>query len=143
MSSESLKSCQFGAGARKSRRDVPLNRKPSDSWLLSKDISSDSLNDGLSWGLGIQLVRIVFVVDVVADSDELPSVVAASQKDDSDAEDFGSWYPFEVWRVGFEDELVHAYRDGSHEERVKLLIMLGSAKTHLEESSPRQWHWSG
>lgn len=110
----------------------PFDSESRDSWLLSKHVPSDALNDRLGGRLGIKLLRIIFVVDVVANSYELSPVVTACQEDDSDSKYFGSGDPFEVRRVSFEDELVHADGNGSDKKRVKLLVMLRPANTMLE-----------
>lgn len=65
--------------------DSPLNGESGDSWFLCKYISSDPLDDGLSGRFGIQLLAIVFIVDVVSDSDEFAGVVGAGEEDDGHA----------------------------------------------------------
>ncbi len=69
--------------------DSPLDRKPCDSRLLCKYISPHPFNDGLRWGLGIQLLAVVFVVDVVSDTDKFARVVGTGEQDDSNAQDLG------------------------------------------------------
>jgi len=110
----------------------PFDSESSDSWLLSKHVPSDTLNDRLGGRLRIKLLRIIFVVDVVANSYELSPIITACQEDDSDPKYLGSGDSFEVRRVSFEDELVHADRNGSDKKRVKLLVMLRPANTMLE-----------
>jgi len=58
---------------------IPLDRKASDPGLFGKDVSPHTVHDGLGWRLGVEFFRIVLVIDVVADSYELPAIVAASE----------------------------------------------------------------
>lgn len=65
--------------------DSPLDCEPRNSGFLSKDISPHSFNDGLGWGFGIQLLAVIFVIDVVSDTDKLAGVVGTGEEDDGDA----------------------------------------------------------
>ena len=69
--------------------DSPFDRKPRDSWFLRKYIPPHPLDDGFRWWFGVQLLAVVFVVDVVADADELAGVIGAGEEDDGDTENFG------------------------------------------------------
>lgn len=65
--------------------DSPLDREPRDSWLLCKYVSPHLLDDRLRGRFGVQLLAVVFIVDVVSDTDEFAGVVGAGEKDDGDA----------------------------------------------------------
>lgn len=54
---------------------VPLDTEAGDSGFLGEDYSSDLFDDWLGWGLSGKLLFSVFVVDVVADTDELATIV--------------------------------------------------------------------
>jgi hypothetical protein len=116
---------EFGRGAGLA---VPLDGKAGDTGLLGEDAAADLLDNGLGRGFGDECLVGVLIVNVVADANELATVVAAGQEDDSDAEDVAVRDAVEVWGVGFEDELVDANRDRANEKGVKLLVILGTAK---------------
>lgn len=103
---------------------VPFDSKPGHTRLLSQDVPPHSVDVWLGGGLSIELFRIVFIVDVVADSNELSAIVAACEENDCNTEDLGCRDASEVWGVGFEYELVHADGNGPDEEGIKLLVML-------------------
>ncbi len=108
--------------------DSPFDRESCDSWLFSKHVSPYSLNDRLRRRLGVELFRVVLVVHIVANTNELPPVIAAGKKYDCDSKDFGSGDTFEVRSVRFEDELVDPYWDWTNEEGVEFLIMFRTSK---------------
>jgi len=85
------------------------------------------LDDGFRGRLRVQLFGVVLIVNIVANADKFSIIVAACKEDDGNTEDFGSRDALQIGWVGLEDEFVHAYRDGAHEERVELLIVLGSS----------------
>ena len=103
---------------------VPFDGKSSHTRLLRQYVSPHAVDVWLGWGLGIQLFRIVFVVDVVANSDELPAIVAACEENDCDAEYFGCRDASEIGGISFEYELVYTDGNGPNEERIELLVML-------------------
>lgn len=104
--------------------NIPLDGEARDAGLRIQDIAADLLNDWLGWRVGVQLLRLVLVVDVVADAHELAAVVGAGEQNDGDAEDLGVGDALRVRRVGLEDELVDADGDGPDEEGVQLLVIL-------------------
>lgn len=108
---------------------VPFDSEAGDSGLLGEDVAADLLDDGLGGRLVDQLLVGVLVADVVADADELPAVVGASEQDDGDAKDLGCGDVGGVGRVGLEDELVDADGDGTDEEGVEFLIVLRAGKS--------------
>ena len=107
----------------KTGRIKPFDSESGDSWLFSEDVSSDLLENGLGWRISIELLRVIFVVDIVSDSNKLSAVVGTGEEDDGDAEDFSIWDALCVRWVGLEDELVDANWDGADEEGVELLVM--------------------
>jgi hypothetical protein len=110
---------------------IPLDREASHTGLLSEDIAANTLNDGLGWGLCCQLLGVVLIVDIVANTDELAAVVAAGQEDDGNTQDFGGGDALQVGRIGLEDELVHADGDGADQEGVEFLVILGAIQDGL------------
>lgn len=110
------------------RINLPLDCESRHSGLLSKDIALDALNDGLGRGLGVKFLRVVLVVDIVTNADELPTVVGTGQEDDSYTENIGVRNARSVRSLGLEDELVDADGDGADKQRVKLLVVLVAAK---------------
>ena len=94
---------------------VPFDSESSDTRLLGEHVSPHAVNVWFGGGFSIELFGVVFVVDVVADSDEFSAIVAACEEDDGDAQDLGCRDASEVWGVGFEYELVHAHWDGPNE----------------------------
>lgn len=104
--------------------NVPFNSKAGDSWLLCKNISSDLLKNRLCRGISVELIRIIFIVDIVSDSYELPVVVGTGEKNNGDSKDFSIWDTTGIGWIGLEDELVDTNRDRTDEERVEFLIML-------------------
>ena len=103
---------------------LPFDSKPSDTGFLCKHVPPHAVNVWLGRGLRIELFRVVFVVDIVAHSDEFSAIVATCEEDDSDAENLGCRDPSEVWGISFKYELVDADGNRTDEERIKLLVML-------------------
>lgn len=102
----------------------PLDRKASDAGLLSEHVPADAVEERLCGRVGIELIRVIFVVDVVSDANELAAIVSAGEEDDSDAEDLSIGNALGVRWVGLKDELVDADGDGANEEGVEFLIVL-------------------
>jgi hypothetical protein len=107
-------------------QDLPLDGEASHTRLLSKDIAADVLDLRLRRGIGSQFFRVVLVVHVVAHTDEFTTVIAASEQNDGDAEDLGIGDPLVIGGIGLENELVHSDGDGTDEQRVEFLILLGA-----------------
>ena len=103
---------------------VPFDGKSSHTRLFCQHVPPHAVDVWLGRGLRIELLRVVLVVDVIANSDELSAIVAACEENDSDAENLGGRDASEVWGVGFEYELVHTDRNGPDKERIELLVML-------------------
>jgi len=102
--------------------NLPLDSEAGNSWLLGEDVAADLLEDWLGWGIGVELLRVILVVDIVADSNELATVIGAGEEDLSIRDSGG------VWCTGLEDELVDANWDGANEEGIELLVMLIAAE---------------
>ncbi len=105
---------------------LPLDCKSCNSGLLGQHIPPHPLHDRFDGRLGVQLVRVVLVVDIVTHTHEFPPVVTAGQQYDCDAQDFGCRDAFQVGGVGFEDEFVDADGNWADEEGVEFLIMFGA-----------------
>ena len=103
---------------------VPFDSKSSDTRFLREHVSPYAVDVWLCGRFSIELFGVVFIVDVIANSDELSAIVATCEEYDSDAENLGCRDPSEVWGIGFEYELVHADGNGPNEQRIKLLVML-------------------
>lgn len=69
----------------------PLDSEAGHSGLLGENISSNTLDDGLGRRLGVELLRVVLIVDIVTNTDEFPFVVATCEKDHSDAQNVVVW----------------------------------------------------
>lgn len=104
--------------------NLPLDSETGNSGLLCEDISTDLLEDRLGWWVGIELLRIVLIVDIVSDTNELSAIVGAGKEDDGDTQDLGIWNTAGVWWVGLEDELVYTNGNRTDKEGVEFLIML-------------------
>jgi hypothetical protein len=63
--------------------------------------------------LCVELFRVIFIVDVVANADKFSPVVATSEENDRDTKYFRSRNPLQVRRIGFEDEFIHSNRNGA------------------------------
>lgn len=74
--------------------------------------------------VGVELVRVVFVVDIVANAHKLAAVVRARQQNDRHAQNLGIGDALDIWRVGLENKLVDADGDGADKQRVELLVVL-------------------
>lgn len=109
-------------------RVLPLDGEASHTRLLSEDIAADVLDLGLRRGVGGQFFRVVLVVHVVAHTDEFTTVIAAGEQNDGDAENLRIGDPLVIGRIGLENELVHSDRDGTDEQRVEFLILLGAGE---------------
>lgn len=116
-------------------RVLPFDGEASHTRLLSEDIAADVLDLGLRRGVGGQFFRVVLVVHVVAHTDEFTTIIAACEQNDGDAEDLRIGDPLVIGRIGLEDELVHSDRDGTNEQRVEFLILLGAGE--VSERKPR------
>jgi len=103
---------------------IPLDSKASNPRLLSEHISSHTFHIWFRRGLVVELLGIVFIVNIVADADELSVVVTTSEEDDCHAQDFCSGDAAKIRGIGFEDEFVHADGDGANEEGIELLVVL-------------------
>jgi hypothetical protein len=110
---------------------IPLDGEAGHTGLLSEDIAANALNDGLGWRLRSQLLGVVLVVDIVANTDELTTVIAAGQEDDSDTQDFGGGDALQVGRIGLEDEFVHTDGDGADQEGIEFLVIFGAIQDGL------------
>jgi hypothetical protein len=117
--------------SRGDKANIPLDSEAGHTGLLGQDIAADALNDGLGWGLCGQLLGVVLVVDIVADTDELTTIVATGQEDDSDTQDLGGGDTLQIGGVGLKDELIHADRDWADKEGVEFLIVLGAIHNGL------------
>lgn len=103
---------------------IPLDREASHTGLLGKDVAADLLDDGLGRRVGIELLRLIFVVDVVSHAHELPTVVGASQEDDRDAHNLGIGNALGIRGIRLENELVDTDGNRSHQQGVQLLVIL-------------------
>ena len=81
------------------------------------------LDDGPVRGFALESLIRVFVIDIVADTDELAVFVTAAEEDDGDADDFAIRDAGEVGRIGLEGELVGADGDGADEDGIELLVV--------------------
>lgn len=113
------------------KKNIPLDGEPSHTGLLSKDIAANALNDGFGWGLCRQLLRVVLIVDIVANTDKFTAVVAASQEDHSDTEDLRGRNALQIGRICLENELVHTDGDRADQEGVEFLVIFGAIKDVL------------
>lgn len=111
---------------------LPLDVEPGDTGLFGQHAALDSVGEDLCRGLGIQLLRVVFVVDVVANTDKFSAVVGACEENDGDAEDVGVGDLGAVWGIGLEEELVDADGDRPDKERFELLIILVADEVVLD-----------
>jgi hypothetical protein len=67
---------------------LPLDSEPGHSRLLSKNISADSFNNRFGGRVLGELFRVVFVVHVVSNADKFSAIIAASEKNHCDTENF-------------------------------------------------------
>lgn len=102
----------------------PFDSKAGNTGLLSEHVPTDTVEERLRGWVSIKLIRVVFVVDIVSDADELAAIVGTGEEDDGDAEDLSVWDALGVRWVGFKDELVDADWDGTNEEGVEFLVVL-------------------
>lgn len=70
------------------KMNLPLDRKPCHSWLLSQNVPFDAVYHGFGGWLVLQLLAVVFIVHVVANSDKLAAIIRTGEKNHCDAEDF-------------------------------------------------------
>ena len=91
---------------------IPFDSESSYTRLLCKHVSPHAVDVWLGGGFSVELLGVVFVVDVIANSDELSAIVATCEEDDSDSENLGCRDASEVRWVSFEYELVHADGNG-------------------------------
>lgn len=103
---------------------LPFDSESRHSWFLGEDIPLDAFNDWLRRWLVVQLLAIVFIVDVVSDSYELAVIVGARKEDHCDAKDLAGGNLLQIWGIGLKDEFVDAYWNRANEERVELLVVL-------------------
>lgn len=68
---------------------LPLDGETGHTGLLSKHIALDSVDQGLSRRLCVELWRVIFVVHIVSDADKLAAVVGAGQENDRDSNNVG------------------------------------------------------
>jgi len=114
------------------RGSIPLDSESRDSGLLGQHVANNPLKDRLAGRLVLKLWDIVFVADIVTNTDELTTIVGAGKQDDGDAQDLGGRELANSWRIGLEDELVDADRDRSNKEFSKFLIVVGAVSCEFE-----------
>jgi hypothetical protein len=107
-----------------SQVSIPFNSKAGHARLLCQYVALDSVNDGLGWRLGAELLRVIFVVYVVAHAHELAAIVGTRQENDSNTQNIGVRDARRVRGIRFENELVDSNRNRSDKERVEFLIVL-------------------
>ena len=79
---------------------IPVDLELGDSGLLSKNVPGESLNDGGGRWVLIQLHIVVLNVDVVADAEELLTVlVRACEENSGHSNDVAHWQVAWVWGV--------------------------------------------
>ena len=105
-------------------RNIPLDGKARHSRLVGENVAADLVDNGLGGGVGGEFVRLVLVIDIIANTDKLAAIVGAGQENDSDAKDVGVGNAARLRSIGLEDELVYTDGDGANEERVELLVVL-------------------
>lgn len=102
-----------GNGPRKPGENVPFDSETRDTGLLSKNVATNLLDDGLRRWVGIQLVRLVLVVYIVSDAHKFATVVRASQQDDRDTQHLGIRNSLGIGSISLENEFVDANRNGA------------------------------
>ena len=105
---------------------IPFDSESCYTGLLCQYVPSHAVDVWLGRWFSIELFRVVFVVDIVTNSDELSTIVAACKKNDCDTEDLRRRDASEVWGIGFEYELIHSNGNGPDEKGIELLVMLRS-----------------
>jgi len=119
-------------GAWETRQNIPLDGEAGDAGLLGQDVAADVLDEGLGGRVVGELLRVVLVVDVVADADKLAAVVGARQEDHGNTEQLVDGDALSIRGLGLKDELVDADGDGADEQRVELLVVVvGLSGTHI------------
>jgi hypothetical protein len=106
------------------RWNQPFDGESRNPRLLCQDITTNPLDDGLRGRLSAQLLRVVFVVDIVANSDELAAIVGAGKENHGNTEDVGIGNTLSIRGVRLEGELAHADGNRADEERVEFLVVL-------------------
>lgn len=114
---------------------VPFDSKAGDSRLLRKNIASNLLDDRLGRRVGVELIRVVFVIHVVANANEFTAIVGASQQDDSNTEYVCVGNARCFGGISLENEFVDTDGDRPNEERVQFLVILiaGSGCVRLRQ----------
>jgi hypothetical protein len=107
------------------KKDVPLDRKSSNSRLFSQKVSHNSLHNRDLWRLVVEFWRVIFVVDIVSNTDKLAAIVGTSQEQDGHAEKLRGGNAVGLGGIGFENELVDADRDRTDKKGIKNNIVLG------------------
>lgn len=104
--------------------NVPFNSETRDTRLLSKNIATNLLDDRLSRRVGVQFLRLVFVVHVISNAYKFATVIGASQQNDSDTNDLSIGDSLGIRGIGFENKFVDADRNGTDQQGVELLVIL-------------------
>ena len=103
---------------------IPYNVESRHPWLLCQYVSHDVVHLHLLWRVLPQLFAVILVIHIVAYSHKLPAVVRAAQQDHSNADQLAGRDQLSGRRVRREHELIHTDRDGAHQDRVQLLVVL-------------------
>lgn len=125
--------------SKKESNVLPLDSESGHSWLLSKDVSADSFNNRFGRRVLGELFRVVFVVHIVSNTNKFPAIIAASEKNHCDTENFRSRDSLQVRSVGLEKELVDTNGDGSDKKRVEFLVILRTIR--VSNSKPPFVSW--
>jgi hypothetical protein len=103
---------------------LPLDGESSHAGLLGQHITLHTLDDRLGRRFGVELFRVILIVDVITNADKFSSVVGTSQENDSDTKNFGIGDAGGVGSIGLENEFVYSDGDRADEEGVEFLIIL-------------------
>lgn len=120
---------------------IPLDGKSSNTGLLGEDVPHNSIGLNLFRRLVVELLRIVFVVHVITNTNEFTTIIRASKKNNGNPQDLGRGKFGKARGFGLENELAHTGGDGTNKEGVEHLIVLGAIEnfSKYEIGDEKQW----
>jgi len=121
--------------------NIPFDGEPRDSGLLGQHVAHNPLEDRLVGRLVLKLGGVVFVADIVANTDELTTIVGTGEEDDGDSQNLGGGKLGDVRRLGLEDELVNPNRDGADKQFSQFLVVVGAVcLLRVSSNSTTRYH---
>ena len=105
---------------------IPLDSEPGNPRLLRQNVPTNLFNHRLARRALCQCLIRILIINIIPHTHKLASIIAASQKNDSNTNDFRARDIRSIRWIGFEDEFVCSRRNGPDKEGIEFLVMFGA-----------------